>query len=347
MNESRPTTRVKENWKKHLLQSGIPLEYQVARILADEGMSVDADFSFVRQDGANQKEFSVDIKAGWYGGSRSGSANFDLQLLVECKYRAPHKSILFLPDPNSIYPSYTLGGTVSGFDLFVPYFLPYDAFVEVEHGVEIVYKAVETSSEGAVEKDIRHGIQQLRYAAPALLRQMFDYQLSSHPSEVIPIYLAKILVTNAPIRVLHSQCDIARIEAASSLDELSENINTVIMFSDYGPDFEDHFRRLFSNNIQRRIEGASILRDHLSRQGKSMSKFCDPVQFLERLSSGSRYECRSVSTQFFVTTLGGLTNLIGKIKTGCRSSYKKRTKTDPISRKIRKSSKEFRETQPS
>jgi hypothetical protein len=38
-------------------------------------MSVDADFSFLRHDGNQQKELSVDIDAGWYGqAKKSGEA---------------------------------------------------------------------------------------------------------------------------------------------------------------------------------------------------------------------------------------------------------------------------------
>jgi hypothetical protein len=41
----QPSTKQRKRWKDHLLRSGVPLEYQVARVLADEGLSVDADFS--------------------------------------------------------------------------------------------------------------------------------------------------------------------------------------------------------------------------------------------------------------------------------------------------------------
>src|SRR5690349_17324613 len=86
-------------WKKHLLRSGAPLEYEVARILDNEGMFIDADFSFLRRDGSVEKEFSVDIVAEWSGGERFETSPFDMVLAVECKYRSREKSLVFFLDP--------------------------------------------------------------------------------------------------------------------------------------------------------------------------------------------------------------------------------------------------------
>jgi hypothetical protein len=41
------------------------LEYEVTRILAAEGMGIQADFSFLRADVSDLKEWSVDIAANW------------------------------------------------------------------------------------------------------------------------------------------------------------------------------------------------------------------------------------------------------------------------------------------
>jgi hypothetical protein len=56
-----PKPELRKGWKQHLLLSGVPLEYQVASILAAAGVGIDADFSFLRRDGNQLKEWSADM----------------------------------------------------------------------------------------------------------------------------------------------------------------------------------------------------------------------------------------------------------------------------------------------
>jgi hypothetical protein len=110
-------------WKDHFLRSGVPLEYEIAKLLTLEGMSVDADFSFSRNDIVGTKEWSVDLGATSYGPSPN-KLNYELDALIECKYRAPGKVFLFLEEPSKNYSPVTLGGTTASFDQFVPHILP-------------------------------------------------------------------------------------------------------------------------------------------------------------------------------------------------------------------------------
>ncbi|MDP3632507.1 hypothetical protein [Phenylobacterium sp.] len=173
-------------WKKHLLRSGVPLEYEVAQILAARRMSISADFSFMRRDGMAKKESSVDISADWYD---DPNPNLQLSLLIECKYRAQNKTILFVPDPNETYSPVTLGGTINSFDYAVPYQIHLNSFVEIDKSLDYVYKAIEISDDGAYEEQIWHGIQQLRYGIPVLLRSNLEFNLFSHPQEAMSLVL--------------------------------------------------------------------------------------------------------------------------------------------------------------
>lgn len=320
-----------KSWKKHLLLSGVPLEFEVANLLVGEGMSVHADFSYLRQDGNGQKELSIDISSSWYGG-RPSNPTFDLRLLVECKYRSRNKLVILIPDPNITYPSATLGATVTTFDVFVPFSLPLNAFVKLERNYEFAYKAIEIFDNGAVEQDLKHGINQLRYAIPSALRWDFDFQLGGHPEEAMPTYFAKILVTNAPMRVLDKGCNISAIELADKLEDISSEVDTVILYSDYGPDYEDHFRSVFSHDRKTRAENAADRQTYLSDFKDFTDTYSTPEMFIERLRKAKRSEIIGFSTQFFVTTLSGLPQLIEALKSACKNSYKKRVKIEQKSR---------------
>lgn len=333
MVDERPRQK---GWKEHLLRSGVPLEYQVALLMAAEGMAIDADFSFLRRDLAGYKEWSVDIAASWYGPG-SNNLKYELNILVECKYRSPDKSILFLEEPNDEFSPVTLGGTVCSFDALVPYHLHLNAFVSLEEKLPYVYKGIELSDKGAFEDDFRHGIQQLRYATPAALLSAFDSGLYGHKSEALAIFLTRILVTNASLRILNRNAGIEAIKTASSLDEVSHPCETAILYSDFGPDYQDHFRSTFESGLEDRLSAAQSFERHLADAGKKFRVRSDPVSLMKGFSKGQRFECMSAGTQFFVTTPSGLRPLLNSIKLGCHESYRQRTKHIPKFRPKRSS----------
>jgi hypothetical protein len=289
-------------------------------------MLVDADFSLLRRDIDAMKEWSIDIASTWF--SNSQRIDFQLHLLIECKYRSPEKFVLLVPDPNEKFPPGTLGGTVNILDQLSKYHLSSEPFTELERGYEFVYKGIEIHSGGASDEDLRHGIQQLRYATPAYLKQLLEFSMGSHPEDRRPEFFAKILVTNAPLRLLKRKSSIGDIRAASTIDDVSIEIDSAILFSDYGPDYEDHFRLTFKNDRDRLAGFAREISEELRTDGKQLSGNTDPVRLVESFSSASRYECRNVSTQFYVTTLKSLPRLLRAIRSACKASYKLRTKVD-------------------
>jgi hypothetical protein len=318
---------LKKGWKDHLLRSGVPLEYEVARVFAGQGFSIDADFSFLRRDVDGFKEWSTDINATWFGPSENDVA-FEFSVLTECKYRSPEKFILLLEDPNESVSPITLGGTVYSIDAFVDFRLPLDTFVPLESELTYVYKAVELHDGGAFEEDLRHGIQQLRYATPALLRKDIDFVMSMHPDDWHAVFLTKILVTNAPIWILNRGIDIATIKSASEVGDIARKAETVILYSDFGPDFEDHTHSIFQPEMEERRKRALWIKDHLKKAGKNISEHSDsdPVHLVSLFSRPQGYGARQIGTQFFITTLSGLPALLASLKKSCLDSYGARQK---------------------
>lgn len=322
--ESKP----RKGWKEHLLRSGVPLEYEVATVLGQAGMEVEADFSYLRRDLGGAKEWSVDILATWEG--RTRRQQLSLHILIECKYRSPEKLFVFLQAPTTIVSPLILGGTVNAFSQFSLFYLPYGCFETLEKQLAWVYKGVELHQRDAVEEDIRHGIQQLRYATPSALRQAFEFATDAAlGGSGYAIFFTKIMVTNAPILVLDRRAGLEAIRSAEHIEDITSQEQTVIMFSDYGPDYRDHFKHAFSGEDSWLLDNAKELRTQLQLRGKATTFGNDPAQLVEDLGAATRSDISGVSSQFFITTLDGLPWLLSQIQTACTTSYKGRTKRPP------------------
>ena len=89
------------SWKSKLLSSGVPLEFEAAKILTAKGFAVDADYTFTRIYEGVSKDASVDIMGtGYLPLNDRNSVKAELYLLIECKYRSPKTQWLFLPEIN-------------------------------------------------------------------------------------------------------------------------------------------------------------------------------------------------------------------------------------------------------
>jgi hypothetical protein len=299
----------------------VPLEYEVAQILARRDMAVTADFVFTRMDGDRSKEFSIDIEAVWYDAE---SPNFTLNTIIECKHRAQNKSLLLIPDPNISFPPQTFGGTLNVLDFSSVYTIRNKSIEDLETNIPYVYKGVEISEDGAFEEQFWHGIQQIRYATPPALRQAIDFQLYSHESEQWPIFFTKILVTNSPLRVLNEGCTLSHISEADTLDDISIPADCAIMYSDYGPEYEEHFRRSFSFNKSDRLTVAASLRKSLVARGKSVTFRNDPVRLVKELDKAGRHTVSTLSNQVFVVTLPFFERFISDLQNTCVSAFQGR-----------------------
>jgi hypothetical protein len=333
------TDNADRGWKRHLLSSGIPLEYEVARTLSAIGIATVADYAFTRPQGNDTREGSVDLAGSLFEAFGKQEVAYKLNLLIECKYRARNKTLLLLPSHD--YYGVTMGGTVNTVDAYSKVHIPMNAFVDFERNFPIVYKGIETYEGGAIEKEFRHGIEQLRYASPYTLRQEIDFQVGSHLDDVIPVFLARVLVTNAPIRMLSERTGLSDIESAKSLDTISEPVTVAILHSDYGPDYPDHVKSVFGSDSERRIQASAFHADQIELAGKSVTRYSDPNRLIRDLVSGSSKHCRSMGTQFFIVNMDALPAFLKGLKGACRAAYRQRTTTDRLLNSIRRDLKQM------
>lgn len=234
------------------------------------------------------------------------------------------------PSPNSIAMP---GCTVHAYDEFVPYYLKGDCFTRFEHDLPIVYKGLELHGNDAVERDFRRSVEQLRYAAPVALRRAFDMTFFGHPADNGAWFFAKVIVTNARVMLVHGDVDVARVQAADKLEEVAEDIDAAILYSEYGPDYERHFRGVFAD-VKEEMEGcAKEVAKYVKEQGKKVDAISKPKDKVRAILDGSRSECREISTQFFVTNVDFLAELVDGIEKGARKALKGRSQASVLSEK--------------
>ena len=238
------------------MSSGIPLEFEAAKLLGSKQFFVSSDYSYSRDESGLLKDFSVDIHA-----NRSLSAQdigrCNIELLVECKYRMPTTKWLFLPSPiikgaeeYNERSRRLIIRTLKFICEFSPlYPLRKRIFpFKLEMQAPLCYKGVEINiSNGDVyDKDIKHGIAQLQYGLPRLITEEIMFSIGNYeasndaPFLVAPFLVMPILLTTADIYVTKSITTMKDVERASDIADIADKAKYVVLYEDYGPDFERH-----------------------------------------------------------------------------------------------------------
>lgn len=234
-------------WKDKLLSSSIPLEYEMAKILAKNKFSIDLDYSYKRYDNDLEKEFSIDIKAcGYYPFNMSASIKLEFDLLIECKYRNPNVSWLFIEDVNiEEFTSFSSRGVVKLIDEFSGYTIKNRGSNLLD--IRTCLKGVEINTQSGDVHDIgiSHGINQLTYCLPQLVKQHIFGSLVGHLDDNHPYIVCPILITTADLRILNNNFSIASLNKSKSLDEISTEVPYLKFYSNVYPSFKEHCKNTF------------------------------------------------------------------------------------------------------
>lgn len=282
-------------WKDRLLSSSIPLEYEVAKILAKNNFAIDLDYSYVRLDNALEKEFSIDIKAGgYYPFNSAASIKIEVDLLVECKYRNPNVSWLFIEDVNiDEFSSFSLKGVIKMIDEFSEYTVKNGDFNLLN--MKTCLKGIEVNVQNGEVHDIgiHHGVNQLTYCLPSLLQHHLFGSLVSHLDDIHPYIMCPILVTTADLRVLNRNFSIENLAQSERLEDISEEVPFLTLYSDVLPSFKEHCRNTFKNllesDINKRYEYFKKLRKNDLYNVKTQrfsSLVSDPKSLLIDIQNG-------------------------------------------------------------
>lgn len=319
-----------KHWKSGFLSSGFPLEYEVAKLLAKNKVAVYSDYCYEREDLGQTKEFSVDIKGSLYfPTSNPNKITGILFLLAECKYRVREKCWIFLPDVNiPDFASGTLGTTIRTIDRFSFSQVDKEPIYNLESTMPFCYKGVEVgiNKGDAFDTEIKHGINQLRYALPQLIKDTILDETLSHEEDNHPFYVLPILVTTAALLVLNKNISLDKVEKSDKIQDISQKVPYLILYSSYSPSFKRHAMKACSElrDIGNYAEVSTIER-RLRSSGLKYYEFGLPSQIGKALARGDRMELSHYYDQFLVCSFDSLPTLINRLKQAIRASLRKRT----------------------
>jgi hypothetical protein len=303
-------------WKSKLLSSGFPLEYEVASIVRDIGFHVDGELPYTRYGLEQPTDCSIDVLCHAY--LPLGEANdFKARLIVpiECKYRVPAKEWLFMGDINEPDFSPSRPEGIRQFPCFTTY--QYDARPITAFCCEQVpaLKAVEINMDkgDVTDTDIKHAINQLKYSLPQIVCREIINTGNCHPVDSCPFFVLPLLVTNAPIRITHADMSISTVSNAQSLNDVSEQVDCVDLYSDHPDSFEEHCRRVFKMFLRSASQGTGLRAFDAVRDviGDSLPGFRSAANALQSLALGYTIPLHpNMYKQFWVCNLNSLRPLL-------------------------------------
>jgi hypothetical protein len=235
-------------WKSGFLKTGLPLEYVTSNILNKIGYINMDEYPYIRPNESEElKEFSVDIRA--YKTLESNNRSINLEMLVECKYRQPGTSWIFSPLRNE---DIAVGLVQSTEDLVPVRLNGSDTMWNFEDSIGYCTSGIELNSNGEGNTyGSRHGVFQLRFAMPVLLKELFQNTLNHNFFNGRSIdLLCAVLVTTSELRVIKYGLDLEDFVNASNIDDVTEVREAIILNENPGPQLQE-----FSDSIADELLG--------------------------------------------------------------------------------------------
>lgn len=319
----------KKNWRSGFLSSSYPLEFDIAKILVKNNVSVEPDYCYERVDAGQAKDFSVDLSGSLYfPTSNPNKVQASLNILVECKYRTPNMIWVFLPDVNRLELSIGLfSRTVRVIDEFSYCRVAKQPIYSFEYDLSSCYKGTEIDiSKGEVhDSELRHGISQLQYALPRFITDEILLQVSSNEEDITPFFVLPILITTAELHVLKKGSSLKLIESTDNLDELTEKVPYLTLISSLSPSFLENAKREFERlRVVASYATVSNIEKRIRASGTSVSRRNLPSTICKSLSTGNICEIRDYCSQFVVCSSDAFQSMLDRLKETIRAGLRKK-----------------------
>lgn len=304
-------------WKDRLLSSGIPLEYDVAKEFVSKGFAIDADYSYARSDQGFEKDFSVDLLASAYPPvTNPNDIRANLNILAECKFRSINKKWLFLPEVNT--PDFINIDVVpiQVTDICSAYSMENSHIRKFADNIAFAYKGTEINmSDGQVhDADIKHGINQLRYAMPRLIKDSIFLNAFNHPEDSVPFITCSILVTTSELYIMNGNTTLKDMKKSKKLEDICSLVPYLVLHSDYGPDFETHCKKTCEELFNIKEHDRNDLYRRRTEDTKDIDIiFKAPFGLAYAFANAQPYYLKPYCTQFIISTFDKLPELIDLI----------------------------------
>lgn len=323
-----------ESFRKGILSSGLPLEFEVRRIVSEfDPRRLVQDFSFTRRtESGSEKDFSVDIAASYLVGAlvhkdqekkRVGSLDIEWDVLIECKHCRDGVAWVFLPgeepsSPTDSHPCYTVLEDFCGVPIFReergPVFeilagqrysnpsITWGELLPLMGRIPACTKGFELRDASPNPSVVVEGVHQLQYGHAAkvaedLPRLMFDFLFRKRgDTGTIRIY-SSLLVTTARLYILKPDINLDRIAKAISVADIAEEASFLELGGPYSPDFIS-YRRSLLDSLKNFGTG---LEDVTPRRMKESREACE----------GLAKRIHSTIPSTYVVRLGALKDFLG------------------------------------
>jgi hypothetical protein len=231
-----------------------------------------------------------------------------------------------MPDPNlDDFSPFTFGSTIRIIDEFSSYIIDGNKTVEFDNNFPTCYKGTEIDlgNQSVHDNELKHGIAQLQYALPRLFTNNVLFWLRPYAEDNVPFFFCPILLTTAELLLTKESASINEFKKLTSIDEITTKAPCLLIYSDYGPDFETHCSKE-CNNLAK-LEEYDVIKALESKKLKSMKSELEyPSVIGKSLVNAERFSLQMYFTQFIICTYSEFPKLIDDIKKIVKSATKTR-----------------------
>ncbi len=227
-----------KKWKNFLLKSGIPLEFEIKKILNKFGFDSISEYSYLRPDeNSILNEFSFDID------SSLKIDNHLFELMVECKYRDESTNWMFIPEE---YNESDRGSGTTSFlntnDFFYKNDFPdFYKFINFEIVAPLCSKGIELCSTGQNPKSITQAISQLCFGMIDKVIEGMKKQLDeSEDVEHLVFHHIPIIVTTANLYRLRKDITISDIKESDKIDSIATKEHLLLIEPNISKELEKY-----------------------------------------------------------------------------------------------------------
>lgn len=294
------------------------------------GAIVVSEYNYSRRDGEVIKDFSCDLLVdALLPMEDEDKLEAVLVLPIECKYRAEKKIWLFTPDMNREDCPQGCIASVRSFPEFTSFEFPETALCEVMRRIPLGVKGMEIhlGSGDTLDKDIKSGVNQLRYALPSILESHIQGNAVDYYENAVPFFVCPILCTNAPLYILNKDVSSDDVAQAKDIGAIAEETPVVDLYSTFGGDFDKHCASQ-TKRLLPLIGKTEQSSDFYAKIHEAYPKQ-SPWNTIIRLTNGLVTEHDGLFSQFLVCQFDYLTKLVKDLETAILADLNEKSLKKP------------------
>ena len=225
MQETENKNNKESAYKKALLKSGLPFEYEVCNYLRKNGFIVDFEYPYIKDDeNGIQKEFSYDLEASY------NTIGHYLDFQIECKYKMEPDTIwCFLPNETAYMQEINATSFIHEVDAFSEKKDLLNHTSDFPSLAPICIKGVEIyGKDQANEKTIVQAAYQLSCSFTEKIINDFYHEINLLLVKDTIFYQIPIIVTNANLYLLKTDITTDEIKNADNIESIAQNHNILL-----------------------------------------------------------------------------------------------------------------------